>query len=127
MATNEILESLRESERLKETREIYESMKSLFQGTPQANALDELIKKKFDTPDSKTKVTCGIKFDYADETVDDFFFDLRKRDIIWEEDVHFKMEDNVYFKNTNKKSIPFNPLVPYRSHMIDGFKWTPKL
>ena len=105
MATNEILDCIREKDKNENLYEVYSEMRQLFvEGSPDYNRITNLMETKFGKKLKRDDRNNEIQFEYVTETKEDWFFTLRAKDIEPMLNNHYKEEDGVLYKNIEPKS-----------------------
>ena len=105
MATNEILDRLREHDKREEFKELCDTLaKSFAAGSAQRAALEKLYTDKFAKDDKDTRVKADIKFNYVTLTVNDWTQQMRAKGTTPEMGNHVKEIDNTMMMNINDAS-----------------------
>ena len=105
MATNEILDKLREHDKNEEIKELYHTLAQTFaQGSAQRTALEKLYKDKRDKEKKETRTTAEIKFNYVTYTIGQWTQALRNKGILPVNGNHVKEMDHTMMMNVNEAS-----------------------
>ena len=98
---NEVLSHVKEQKVLKEIKELYEFIRDICPaGSTQREAAEEKIREKYQSKDELDKV----EIIYNEESLDDWKAQLQRKGLRAKEEIHFRVEDEIKYKNINEAS-----------------------
>ena len=106
MATNEILDKLREHDKNEEIKELYHTLAQTFaEGSAQRKALEKLYKDKKDKEKKETRTTAEIKFNYVTYTIGQWTQQLRNKGILPVNGNHVKEMDHTMMMKIGRAHV----------------------